>query len=506
MAYVYHVRGDLVELRSDPNLIAVRFAGKPPHSLRERTSRALSDGAFSSRFEVAGERITILPVSNLGTDLATARANQDAAIQKLDADPLVASVRPVFRIGESKAVAPDRIIIGFDDPSRRTELVNKYALQIVRERDEKIVAETPERGDVFDIIAAIHEESGVRFVEPDLVVIGRNAGRRRGANSGLASVTKPERHYAHKLIKAHGALALQTGSPNISVAILDDGVDGRHPDLKGALSASFDAWSGDSFQEPKPWDSHGTACAGLAVGQGKTDEGVRGVAAGCSLYAIRIAYSESVNDDWQMTFDRAATGISWAWKNGADILSLSWHSGVSTDIIEEIEKALSAGRKGKGCVVVAAAGNHGGAVNFPANFPGVVCVSASNQFDQIKTRDSADGETNWASCVGREVCVSAPGIANWTSDNIGTDGFVAGDYDSSFSGTSASTPIVAGACALVLSAKPSLKGADVVKIIMTTADKVGSAPYTGERNDEFGHGRLNVLKAVQAAKTTRRSS
>jgi thermitase len=59
---------------------------------------------------------------------------------------------------------------------------------------------------------------------------------------------------------------------------------------------------------------------------------------------------------------------------------------------------------------------------------------------------------------------------------------------------------VAGACALVLSANPGLTEAEVRKIILDTADKVGPYPYKNKRNDYFGHGRLNVLKALNVAR------
>ncbi len=506
MAYVYKVRGQLVELKVDPNFIAVRFVGDPLHSLRMRAASVVSDNAFAARFEVAGEEITIVPVSNLGLNMNDARASQDAALARLDAEPLVAHARPVFHIAESKAVAPDRVIIGFDDLSKRDAVLAKYGMTLRRQRDDKVIAVTPERSDVFDLVAKIDEEEGVRFAEPDLVVIGRNSGRRRTGGSGLASSAKPPKHYALHLTKALEAQALQSGSAAITVAILDDGVDVRHPDLKGAFKRGYDAADADDFQEPKPWDSHGTACAGLAIGQGQSEEGARGVAAGCSLFAVRIAYSESVNDDWQMSLERAAAGISWSWKSGADVLSLSWHCPPSNDIMEELDQAMNTGRKNKGCIVVAAAGNHGGPVNFPAAYPGVLCVSASNQYDQIKTKSSADGESSWGSCVGREVAVAAPGVANWTSDNVGPDGYVAGDYDPGFSGTSASTPLVAGACALVLSAKPALRGVDVIKAITENADKVGDGTYTAGRNNEFGFGRLNVFNAVRSVKPARRTS
>jgi thermitase len=131
-------------------------------------------------------------------------------------------------------------------------------------------------------------------------------------------------------------------------------------------------------------------------------------------------------------------------------------------------------------------------------------VSASNEFDEFKSPTSKDGESWWGSCYGKQIGVAAPGVHNPTTDISGPSGYAPGNYTPNFNGTSSATPIVAGACALVLSANPGLTEAEVRKIILDTADKVGPYPYKNKRNDYFGHGRLNVLKALNAARAAAR--
>jgi len=96
--------------------------------------------------------------------------------------------------------------------------------------------------------------------------------------------------------------------------------------------------------------------------------------------------------------------------------------------------------------------------------------------------------------------VAAPGVHNLTTDISGPGGYALGGYTPTFNGTSSATPIVAGACSLVLSANANLTEAQVRRIIMGTADKVGPFPYKNKRNDYFGYGRLNVLAALNAAR------
>jgi subtilisin family serine protease len=166
--------------------------------------------------------------------------------------------------------------------------------------------------------------------------------------------------------------------------------------------------------------------------------------------------------------------------------------------MDQIEAAQTQGRNGRGCVVLAAAGNEGGPVAFPASFDGVIAVAASNQFDKVKTHDSADGETWWGSNHGPEIAVAAPGVANITT-SVRRKASGPGVYVDSFNGTSAATPIVAGACALLLSLRPDLSAAQVRDLLCATADRIGPFPYKNGRNNHAGHGRINLRRAVEAA-------
>jgi subtilisin family serine protease len=98
-------------------------------------------------------------------------------------------------------------------------------------------------------------------------------------------------------------------------------------------------------------------------------------------------------------------------------------------------------------------------------------------------------------------------VHNYTTDIAGAAGYNVGgsslnpDYIDNFNGTSSATPIVAGIAALILSVNPNLREAQVRRILKQTADKVGQVLYTNGRNDRMGSGRVNALRAVQAAVT-----
>jgi subtilisin family serine protease len=216
---------------------------------------------------------------------------------------------------------------------------------------------------------------------------------------------------------------------------------------------------------------------------------------------IRIALSNNSGGDWITSDEIIARAINFAWKNGAHILSNSWGGGLISDV-EEVawRNALQQGRGGKGCIVLAAAGNESGPVNAPANYPPILCISASNDLDTFKRKNDGSSEYWWGSCFGPEVLIAAPGVQNMTTDITGRKGYDPSHYTASFNGTSSSTPIAAGAVGLLLSMNPSASTEMIKKILMDSADKVGTDVYVNGRNNFMGYGRLNVLKAVNIMK------
>ncbi|MFN9694787.1 MAG: S8 family serine peptidase [Synechococcaceae cyanobacterium] len=298
-------------------------------------------------------------------------------------------------------------------------------------------------------------------------------------------------------LKAVSAWHFTRGSSSITIAIIDEGVDYSHLDFNtpGKLVTGYDAIRRINDPNPSNNDAHGTACAGIAAATTGNGTGVSGVAPNCRLMGIRIAYSSGPN--WVTTDAQIADGINTAVARGADVLSNSWGGGSpSAAITNAIRNARTAGRGGRGCVVCFAAGNNNGAVSYPGNLPEVITVAACNEWGERKSPTSRDGENWWGSNFGPEVDVSAPGVHITTTDISGSRGYnTAGDYVTTFNGTSAATPHVAGVAALVLSVNPNLRGAEVEGILRSATDDLAQQGF-----DNFtGFGRINALKAVQAA-------
>jgi len=502
MAYEYKANGKKVVLPVDEDFIAVKFSESAPRSLRASVANKPELGSFSSRFEVPGEKFTIFPVAQTPQP-RDVRFN--AAIEAMEATDEVVRVAPVFKLGSSQVLATERLSVGFTPQTQNPqEILGKYGCQIIEEygNNEYLVG-LQESDDPFEITAQLDALPEVDYAEPDFVTIGKHIPRKPISPTVRSNDPLLDQQYATKITKAVEAWNLQIGDPSIKIAILDEGVDTNHEDLAAAIAGSYDGTDNDPFQEPNRWDAHGTACAGLAAAIHGNQRGIKGIGGGCSLLAVRIAYSPWDGSNRWVTEDSwIRRAIDWSWQNGADILSNSWGGGApSTAITNAFERARTQGRNGKGCVIAIAAGNDSSSVDFPGNLDNMLTVSASNEYDEPKTKTSRDGENWWGSNFGPEVDVAAPGVHNYTTDISGDGGYnraVDGNYVDNFNGTSSATPIVAGAAGLILSANPELTEAEVRQIIRDTADKVGGVAYVNGRNDQMGYGRLNVLKAVEA--------
>jgi len=300
------------------------------------------------------------------------------------------------------------------------------------------------------------------------------------------------------------AWGITTGSPDITIAVLDDGIAGNHPDLRNNLVEGYDAIGEGRETNPEAINSHGTACAGLIAAEGNNGIGIAGVAYGCKLMPIRILRGDNnFVDDAGI-----ARAMTWAWQNGADILSNSWSGGLSNSIMNNaIEEATTRGRNGLGAIVLFATGNNNGSVNYPTSNSNVIAVGATSNCDERKRSSiSCDGIGSWGSNHGTNLDVAAPSPWTATTDLVGELGRELGDYRY-FGGTSAACPNAAGVVALILSVNPNLTQLEARNVLESTCDKVGGYTYrnnvagqpNGSWSTDLGYGRVNAFEAVKRA-------
>lgn len=305
--------------------------------------------------------------------------------------------------------------------------------------------------------------------------------------------------YGLSRMDAFRAWEYETGfSSRVTVAVVDTGIDGSHPDLSPKLvpgSRHFDAASGipDSADPLTPACNHATRVAGVAAAASDNSIGVAGVSWGAKLISLKIFNdgdcTETCDDNGANVCGSgdpaiiAAIGhavtLQNSAANGRIVLNMSLGkpgAACSGPLQAAVDSAVSAG-----VVLVAAAGNSAASgVDAPANCTGVIPAGATDSADNIASF-SANGPS--MALHG----VAAPGAGVYTSD-------IGGNYASA-SGTSFSAPGVSGAAALVLAARPALTAAQVGDTLRNSADDLGSA---GPDNF-FGYGRVNSYKALLLA-------
>ena len=284
-------------------------------------------------------------------------------------------------------------------------------------------------------------------------------------------------------IKATSAWEETTGVEDIVIAVLDTGVDLDHPDLDEKIhSPGYDFINVDS--DATDDEGHGTHVAGIAAAETHNNEGIAGVAWNCKILPVKILDNMGIGG-----YSEMIDGIIWAADNGADVINMSLGGDFpSTSLENALEYAYD-----MDIVIVAAAGNEGGAVIYPAAYDDYcLAVAATNENDERVTfENSSDNPLEkWESNFGPEIDVAAPGyeiVSTVPTWYFGPGSFPYGIGD----GTSQASPHVAGLAALIKSVKPHLTADQIMNIIRFAADDVNYINNPGPDN-YLGYGRMNM--------------
>jgi type VII secretion-associated serine protease mycosin len=271
------------------------------------------------------------------------------------------------------------------------------------------------------------------------------------------------------LLHAATAWRHSTGE-GVTVAVLDSGVDGRHPDLNGQVLPGIDLVNGgvDGRRDPV---GHGTTVASLIAGRADDGNGVVGIAPGAKILPVRVLDADNRYDDAMII----AQGVRWAVDHGARVLNLSLGGlGQSEALAEALDYAFA-----KDAVVIACTGNlTTGADNevwYPAREPGVVAVTGLDQGPR---------ESLWTSAItGPQTVLSAPAT--------GLTGARPGGYWR-VQGTSFAAPLVSATAALIRARWPQMSAANVINRLVATAHDLGPAG----RDGSYGYGLVDPVAAL----------
>jgi len=359
--------------------------------------------------------------------------------------------------------------------------------------------------DIQEAIEEFEKNENVEYAEPNyifhtaIIPIDNNFYEQWGLNNTGQTGGTPDAD-----IDAPEAWEMETGSPDVVIAVIDCGVDWDHPDLAANIWINSGEIAGDGVdndnngyiddyrgwdfvsvssssvypgEDPGPRDNnpmdflgHGTNCSGIIGAVSNNTTGIAGVAWNCRIMAVRAGYADT-NGYGALAYADVAPAIIYAADNGAKIINMSFIGSASQTIKNAIDYAYS-----EGVTLIAAAGNSNTvSMQFPAAYDEVIAVSATDHND-----DKA-----YFSNYGSWIDVAAPGV------NVYTTAF--NNTYSSYSGTSMAAPYVCGVAGLILSRNPLLTHDQVRQVLRFSADDIGTIGW----DQYFGYGRVNAHVGLQ---------
>lgn len=288
-----------------------------------------------------------------------------------------------------------------------------------------------------------------------------------------------------------------TQGKGVIVAVIDDGADVNHEDLKDNIILTYNA-DNDTTDISNISNNigdalHGNTCAGF-IGSPINGTGIIGTAPESKLILIKQDEGSDV---------KVIKAFEYAKNNGAKVISCSWGTNqVSEAVVAELKSLYDAG-----ITVVFASGNDGvsldGSADDESEVEWVIGVGASGENNDVTSYSN----------YGKNIDILAPGGNTQTSvgilglDDSGTQGstdnygLVSNNYAFTL-GTSFATPVLAGVVALMYSVNPNITPKQIRDILITTADKIGgeNANYQNGFDEKRAYGKVNTFKAVEEAK------
>lgn len=365
------------------------------------------------------------------------------------------------------------------------------------------VAETE---DIFQIAEELEENPYIEYVEPNYIVRAFDINNQSGDIFELKEGILPNnlseepndtyfsQQYGLKMINAPTVWSQISSDEDVTVAVIDTGVDNNHPDLFGRVLTGHNFVDknsrGISYNSDVAYDDHGhgTHVSGIIAGITNNQLGIASVVGPGN---VKILPLKMLDDTGRGTSFNLAKAIRNAGDQGAKIINLSLGSNFATSV----ERDAIAYVQDLGCLVIAAAGNESSRVEYtyPASYPGVMSVAAVDRMEKPA----------WFSNYGPTLDISAPGVdilstlpAEVVSQYQSRGDKVIGDrnngYYVAWSGTSMATPHVVGVAALYKLAHPGASPLEISEMLALTAKDIGEIG----RDSSTGYGLVDAAAVL----------
>jgi thermitase len=376
---------------------------------------------------------------------------------------------------------------------------------------EAVVIKVSKESGIKSMLDELNKATSVYYAEPDFI----------GQSSGVRGVTPDDHYYwrqwglkndgsftaypaiAGADIEMEEGWAIEEGDSSIIVGIIDSGCKLDHPEFQNRIWKNYDEIPGNGIDEgtngyvddTRGWDfanndnnptddyGHGTNVAGIIGANGNNTIGYAGVDWNCKLMILKGINSQN----WGY-YSWWSDALHYAADNGANVVNMSVGG---TDISSALQDAVNYALSNHVTIVACMMNTNSNTVYYPAAYPGVIAVGASNPDD---TRchpffwDPSSGSN-----YGPHISVVAPGNYIYGLDYQSNT-----NYGSYWGGTSQATPHVCGLAALLLAQNPALTPAQIKNLIQSTAeDQVGDpAEDTPGWDAYYGYGRINAHNAL----------
>ncbi len=348
------------------------------------------------------------------------------------------------------------------EPPRDAALASRYGLDRIH------VFEVPDGTDVRAMAAAFNAAPGVALAEVD----GLGGIAETIPNDPSFNLQWPLRNtgqtggFAGADIAASFAWDLSVGAGEVTIAILDTGIQADHPDLLGKVIPGYNFY--DMNQDTSDPHGHGTHVAGIAGAIGDNGVGIAGVDWNARLLAVTV-----VDDNGFGSEAPVAAAVVWATDQGANVINMSLQYGEGSVALQN----AVAYAYDSGVLPIAAAGNAGiSSVSYPARFPKCMAVGATTHHD-----------VRWTSSnYGVDLDVVAPGVDVYSLHRNSA-------YRTR-SGTSMATPHVSGLASLIVSLDGCMTAAEIESVLRDTALDLGPPGF----DVQYGFGRIEAPAALLA--------
>ena len=432
--------------------------------------------------------------------------------QKVQTQTDAAAEQPTYPPGPGRDYARGQIIVALEEQAAQGDLadINQETGARTEENlpaSDVNVVDLPADLGVGEAVRRYEASPDVEYAEPDYVLQPTQTtsspsdpsySKLYGLNNTGQTNGAPDAD-----IDAREAWQTTTGSPSTVVAVIDEGVDIKHADLRDNIWVNPDEVAGNkkdddnngyvddvngwdfanddaSVYDPDPvsgkGDEHGTHVAGTIAAVGNNGTGVTGV-----NWQARIMPLKFLGPGGGYTSD-AVAALNYAVKEGVKISNNSWGGGGKSQALQDaIARADASGH-----LFVAAAGNDGTnndtTPHYPSNY-------ANSNVISVAATDDRDALASFSNFGASTVDLAAPGV------NIVST--LPGDRYAPYSGTSMATPHVSGVAALLKSQNPALDDGQMKTYILGAADS-----KNGLQTKVATGGRLNAVAALDPQATT----